>query len=74
MAQNDALALDTSNPEADSGVRLRGTKHPLLVAIENAPLVPISDEENAQLDEILRTTTHWLSDDEFVAAIGFDYR
>lgn len=70
MAQRDALAIDVVNPSSDSGVRLPRTTHPLLAAIENAPLDPISDEENAQLDEIVRTTTHWLSDEEFTASVG----
>lgn len=71
MAQGDALAVDiASSPTSDSGVRIRRTMHPLLEAIENAPLVPISVEENAELDEIMRTTTDWLSDDEFTAAVG----
>jgi hypothetical protein len=70
MAQGNALIADTLSPDSDSGVRLRRSVHPLLAAIEQAPLDPISDEENAQLDEILRTTTHWLTDEEFAAAVG----
>lgn len=70
MARSDALASESTHPSSDSGVRLRRTMHPLLATIENAPLVPISDEENAQLDEIVRTTTHWLSDEEFVESVG----
>jgi hypothetical protein len=70
MAQSNVLIADIVSPGSDGGVRQRRTVHPLLTAIENAPLEPISDEENAQLDEILRTTTHWLTDEEFVAAVG----
>ena len=70
MAQRDALAVEVANPSSDSSVGLRRTTHPLLAAIEHAPLVPISDEENAQLDEIVRTTTHWLSDEAFTASVG----
>lgn len=70
MAQSNALIADIVSPGSDSGVRLRRTVHPLLTAIENAPLEPISDEENAQLNEILRTTTHWLTDEDFVAAVA----
>jgi hypothetical protein len=69
MAQSDALVAEVS-PGSDSGVRIRRTVHPLLAAIESASLAPISDEENAQLDEIVRTTSHWLTDEEFVAAVG----
>lgn len=74
MAQNNALIADPLSPDSDSGVRLRSSVHPLLVAIENAPLDPISDEENAELDEILRTTTRWLTDEEFVAAVGLNLK
>ncbi len=71
MARGDALAADIAgSPISDSGVRIRRTVHPLLEAIESAPLVPISVEENAELDGIMRTTTNWLSDDEFAAAVG----
>ncbi len=70
MAQSNALIADIVSPGSNSGVRLRRAVHPLLAAIESAPLEPISDEENAQLDEIRRTTTHWLTDEEFVAAVG----
>jgi len=39
-------------------------KHPLVSAIENAPVVLISDEENAKLDEIAKSS-RWLTDEEF---------
>jgi len=71
MAQSTVLAADVS-PGSDSGVRLRRSVHPLLAAIESAPLAPISDEENAQLDEIIRTTTKWLTEEEFAAAVGLN--
>lgn len=74
MAQSNALTADIADPDSDSGVRLRRTVHPLLAAIENAPLDPISDEKNAELEEILRTTTHWLTDEEFVAAVGLNLK
>ncbi|MBK9264275.1 MAG: hypothetical protein IPM54_31295 [Polyangiaceae bacterium] len=77
MAQSNALTADiaspgpeAASPGSDSGVRLRSTVHPLLAAIESAPLAPISDEENAEFDNIVRTTTKWLTDEEFVAAAG----
>lgn len=44
--------------------------HPLVTAINNAPLSPISDEENAVLDGIVSNTSQWLTDEEFVAAVG----
>jgi len=44
--------------------------HPLLAAIARAPLDPISDEENAALDELVRTTSEWMTDEAFVAAVG----
>jgi len=74
MAQSNALAADVPNPDSDSGVRERRAMHPLLIAIENAPLDPISDEKKAELDEIFRTTTHWLTDEEFVAAVGLNLK
>jgi hypothetical protein len=33
---------------------------PVLAAIDAAPFVPATDEENALLDGIERTTDHWL--------------
>lgn len=70
MAQSSALIPNVINMVSDGGVRARSKVHPLLAAIENAPLEPISDEENAQLDEILHSTTQWLTDEEFVSAVG----
>ena len=43
--------------------------HPLLEAIEKAPLDPISDEENAELDK-LAASTEWIPDGEFCEMIG----
>jgi uncharacterized protein YeeX (DUF496 family) len=42
--------------------------HPLITAIQNAPVVPISDEENAELDEIAKSS-RWLTDEEFRASV-----
>lgn len=74
MAQSNALVPNVVNLLADAtgNVRTRSVVHPLLTAIENAPLEPISDEENAQLDEILQSTTHWLSDEEFMSSVGLE--
>ena len=46
------------------------TDDPVLRAIAAAPYVPISDEEMAFLDELERSTTRWLSSDEFLAEVG----
>lgn len=74
MAQSSALIPNVVNMVSDmnSGVRSRSKVHPLLAAIENAPLEPISDEENTQLDEILHSTTQWLTDEEFISAVGLE--
>ncbi len=70
MSDASALKIDAISPDSDSGVRRRSDVHPLLLAIEAAPLEPISDEEAAELDEIVRTTTKWLTTEEFLAATG----
>ena len=43
---------------------------PVLAAILRAPLVPLSEEENAELDAIERRTTRWIPHDELVATLG----
>jgi hypothetical protein len=70
MVHQNAASAEMIEPESESGIRVRGQEHPLLSAIACAPLDPISDEENALLDEITQTTSHWLSTEEFVASIG----
>ncbi len=70
MAHDNAAAAELIEPVSESGVQLRGATHPLLAAIERAPLAAISDEENAILDEIVRTTDAWMTDEEFVASVG----
>jgi len=48
------------------GTTTRRAAHPLFAAIDRAPLEPVSDEENAMLDELERST-EWLTDEEFEA-------
>jgi len=73
MAQSSALIPNVSMvSDVSGGVRPRSKVHPLLAAIENAPLEPISDEENAQLDEVLHSTTNWLTDEEFMSSVGLE--
>jgi hypothetical protein len=43
---------------------------PVLAAIEAAPWVQLSDEEEAQLDEIERSATRTIPYDEFVSSLG----
>ena len=62
----DLAGDETNEPESKSGVRV----HPLIDAMSRAPLDPISDEENEILDEIVRTTDHWLTHEEFLAEVG----
>lgn len=64
----DLRAVEADQPVSDSGVQVRSA-HPLLAAIARAPLDPISDEENALLDEIARTTDDWMTHEEFVAGL-----
>ena len=42
---------------------------PVLAAMENAPFVELTDEERALLDEAESLHTHWLSTEEFMAAL-----
>jgi hypothetical protein len=43
---------------------------PVLRALAAAPYVPVSDEENAFLDEIERTCTERIPHKEFLAMVG----
>jgi hypothetical protein len=65
----DLAGVNTDEPESESGMT-RLVDDPILAAIEAAPFVPATDEENALLDEIERTTRRWIPHDEFVAALG----
>ncbi|UQA59090.1 hypothetical protein [Polyangium aurulentum] len=64
----DLGAAEVDQPASESGVQVRSV-HPLLAAIARAPLDAISDEENALLDDIARSTDAWTTHEDLVAAL-----
>lgn len=41
----------------------------VIAAAQNAPLVPLSDEERALLDEVEKGPVRWLSHEEFASQL-----
>lgn len=66
--------FETPEPASESGVRVRLTKSssvsvpaedPILASLKRAPLVPMTDEERALLDELPAEGIRWIPDDQF---------
>jgi hypothetical protein len=67
MKQDGTALVEAKGPESDSRAGVHRV-HPLLAAIERAPLEPISDEENALLDEILHRADYWVKHEDLIPA------
>ncbi len=65
MMLDEAFGMGTVKPLATQTRDI----DPVLAAIEAAPWVQLSDEEEAQLDEIERTATRTIPYDEFVSSL-----
>ncbi len=67
-AAKKSAVVQADEPASQSGVTHRGND-PVLAAIDAAPWVPVSEDENALLDDIERSTVRWIPHDTFVAAL-----
>ena len=66
-----STAAEVLEQDLESGVRERRVIHPVELTLTNLPLDPISDEDNARIDETLRSTKRWLTHEELLASLGF---